>query len=70
MSKVVGGFGELIWKIEGYNSLEKILERRIPLNDATEERISIMLKDLASKHLTAADKSLSTPPPGNSEILP
>ena len=55
MNKAVGNSGELEWKIEGYNGVNKFFEERIPLNDAPEEKIASMLKGLASKHLTAAE---------------
>jgi hypothetical protein len=55
LSKVISGFGELEWKIEGYNGVDKFFEERIPLNDAPEEKIASLLKGLASKHLTAAE---------------
>jgi hypothetical protein len=55
LSKVISGFGELEWKIEGYNGVEKFFEERIPLNDASEEKMASLLKGLASKHLTAAE---------------
>jgi hypothetical protein len=55
VNKAVGNSGELEWKIEGYNGVNKFFEERIPLNDAPEEKIASMLKGLASKHLTAAE---------------
>lgn len=55
MSKVVGGSGELEWKIEGYNGVDKFFEERIPLSDAPEEKMASLLRGLASKHLTAAE---------------
>jgi hypothetical protein len=58
LSNVVGGFGSFVWIIEGYDGAEIILEpQRIPLNDATEEKISDLLKSFASKHLTLAEIS-------------
>jgi hypothetical protein len=47
----------MVWKIEGYRGTEKILDQRIPLNDATEQKVSEMLKRLASQHLTEAEIS-------------
>jgi hypothetical protein len=55
VNKAVGNSGELEWKIEGYNGVDKFFEERIPLDDASEEKIASLLKGLASKHLTAAE---------------
>jgi hypothetical protein len=48
-------FGELIWKIEGYNGTDIILEQTIPLNNADETKICGLLKSLASKHLNEGE---------------
>jgi len=57
LSKVADGFGEMVWKIDGYDGTEQIFEQRIPLNNASSERIAGILKDLASKHLTPGEIS-------------
>jgi hypothetical protein len=58
LSDVVGGFGSFVWIIEGYDGAEIILQpQRIPLNDATEAKISGLLHGFASKHLTLAEIS-------------
>ena len=43
--------GELIWKIEGYDGTDIILEQIIPLNEADETKICDLLKSLASRDL-------------------
>ncbi len=57
LSSVVEGFGELVSKIEGYDGATKILDQRIALNDANDDKISDLLRGLASKGLTEAEIS-------------
>jgi hypothetical protein len=57
VSNAVDGFGELVWKIQGYDGTTIILEQTIALNDANEAKISGLLKSLASKDLTEAEIS-------------
>jgi len=43
---------EMVWRIEGYDGSTLISESVIPLNNASEARISELLKSLASQHLS------------------
>ena len=43
---------EMVWRIEAYDSNTLISETVIPLNNASEAKISELLKSLASQHLS------------------
>jgi hypothetical protein len=55
MSDVVSGFGQMVWRIMGYDGTKEILRQEIPLSEADEHRISEILRGLAAKHLTSAE---------------
>ena len=40
------------WIIRGYDGLEKVYERRLPLGNLSEKEITSMLKRLAAQHLS------------------
>ena len=48
---------EFVWKIEGYDGTERILDQTVPLNSTNEAQITSILKGLASKGLTPSEIS-------------
>jgi hypothetical protein len=55
LSDIVSGFGQMVWRIVGYDSAKEILQQEIPLNEADAPRISEILRSLAAKHLTSEE---------------
>ena len=55
LSDIVSGFGQMVWRIVGYDGTKEILRQEIPLNEADEPRISEILRSLAAEHLTPAE---------------
>jgi hypothetical protein len=45
----------LIWRIEGYDGVDKVLDQILPLRDADEIRVGGLLKGLASAVLTPGE---------------
>jgi hypothetical protein len=55
LSDIVSGFGQMVWRIVGYDGTKEILRQEIPLNQADERRISEILRNLAAEHLTSEE---------------
>ena len=48
---------EFVWKIKGYDGIEKILDQTVALNSADESKIIGILRELVSKGLTPTEIS-------------
>ena len=48
LSDIVSGFGQMMWRIVGYDGAKEILQQEVPLNQADEAGISEILRSLAA----------------------